>query len=288
MTRRDFIISLFGTAALLSLDKIKLLSKSQIVEDTNTAKIFSKIISRASKQKWYSMDINDLISRIAVEFVGTSYVGGTLDRNPEKEEVVINLEELDCVTFMENSLCIARCIKKQHFRFNDLIDEILYTRYRDGKLNDYTSRLHYTTDWIDNNIKKGVIDDITESLGGVKHKFELNFMSSHSNFYPALNSHKEYISKIKEIENKLNKKTVFIIKKADIKSISKKLKDGDIIAIATSAEGLDYSHVGLMFNGKLLHASSNKKKVVIDKPLYNYLSGNKKAIGITVLRPKII
>ena len=100
MTRRDFIISLFGTAALLSLDKIKLLSKSQIVEDTNTAKIFSKIISRASKQKWYSMDINDLISRIAVEFVGTSYVGGTLDRNPEKEEVVINLEELDCVTFI--------------------------------------------------------------------------------------------------------------------------------------------------------------------------------------------
>lgn len=282
MTRRDFFYSLVGITAVLFARTDKLLSQEETL--SSTAKIFSEIITHACRQKWHSMDISDLISRIAVSFVDTPYVAGTLDRN-EVEEAVVNLEELDCVTFVENSLCIARCIKKQHFRFSDLVDEVIYTRYRDGNIGDYTTRLHYTSEWIINNIKKGVVEDITESLGGTKHKFNINFMSNNIEFYPALQNNKQYIQKIKNIEEFLSEQTFFVIYKRNIKSVMKKLRDGDIILIATSAKGLDYSHIGLLFNRKMLHASSKHKKVLIDKSLDVYIRGNKKAIGITVLRP---
>ena len=34
-------------------------------------------------------------------------------------------------------------------------------RYRDGKIDGYTSRLHYIADWVNNGIRHGFMEDIT-------------------------------------------------------------------------------------------------------------------------------
>ncbi len=64
------------------------------------------------------------------------------------EQLVINLTGLDCTTFLENSLALARCIKKGTTSFEDYLEELQFIRYRDGVIDGYTSRLHYFSDWI--------------------------------------------------------------------------------------------------------------------------------------------
>lgn len=285
LNRRNFLINVAKISAVIYLAPTSLFSTSK---EKTTADIFSDIISRASKQRWFDMEMSDLVARVANELINTPYVGGTLDRNADEEQVVVDLTALDCVTFVENSLCIARCIKKQHFRYMDLLDEVSFTRYRGGALTDYTSRLHYTSEWILDNIRKNVVEDVTEKLDGEEHYFNLNFMSQNSDKYPALKKHKEYIDKIKEIEEEVSKQKFFVIKKNNINKIISKIKDGDIIAVATNMSGLDYSHLGLAFDKKMMHASSKHKKVFIDKKISEYVKANRQAIGITVLRPKSI
>ena len=65
---------------------------------------------------------------------------------------------------------------------------------------------------------------------------------------------------------------------------------GDIISIITNKDGLDTSHVGIVFwdQGKLhlMHASSLQKKVVMDeKTFYDYSQAQKSHLGIRVYRP---
>ena len=68
------------------------------------------------------------------------------------------------------------------------------------------------------------------------------------------------------------------------------IQNGDIIAVVTRKDGLDYSHQGLAFwgnDGKLhmLHASSQYKKVIEDsRTLATYLNGISHALGIRVFR----
>ena len=57
--------------------------------------------------------------------------------------------------------------------FEDYEKEILNLRYRDGKLTDYTSRLHYFSDWIFDINKRGIGKDITKEIGGEKYNLKV-------------------------------------------------------------------------------------------------------------------
>lgn len=67
----------------------------------------------------------------------------------------MNLTGLDCVTFFENVLDMARIFRQGKYEFDDLLAAVTHTRYRGGKLDGYLSRLHYTADWIHDNVAKG-------------------------------------------------------------------------------------------------------------------------------------
>ncbi|MPM68764.1 hypothetical protein SDC9_115698 [bioreactor metagenome] len=290
MNRRNFVKSLtmLGASAIITpaIFAKQSNNKKDINTDVTTVK-FNDIINRAKSQKWYLLPITDLLARIALEFINTPYLAGTLDTNPTVENVIINFSGLDCVTFFENSLCLARCIKKQKYKFNDLIESVKYTRYYDGVISDYSSRLHYTSDWIMNNVKKGTVKDITKEIGGIEHKFDLSYMTTHTESYKALSqpNSETLIAKIKEAEMRINKQTFYIIPNKNIAKAQKYINDGDIIAIAISTAGLDYGHLGIAFNDKLMHASLKSQKVIIDKSISNYVNAGKRNIGITVLRP---
>ena len=68
-----------------------------------------------------------------------------------------------------------------------------------------------------------------------------------------------------------------------------RIHDGDLIAIATNTEGLDFQHVGFAVRVKsrvhLLHASSAEGKVALSKKtLYQYLMQTRVRSGIMVAR----
>ena len=293
MNRREFLktISFFGATVAINP---QILTSTVVAQSKNPEVIykqaktkFDELIKLAKSKKWNLMPMGDLVARIGFEFLGTPYGAGTLDVNPTQENVIINFSELDCVTFFENSLCIARCIKMQKFEFEDLFEQIKFTRYRGGVLTDYSSRLHYTSEWILDNVKKGTVQDITQEIGGIEHKFDLSFMTNNPKNYAALNqkNSENLIQKIREIEAQISKEKFYIIPNNQISRLARNINDGDIIAIAIKTKGLDYGHLGISFDRKLMHASRRLKKVIVDNSISQYVNSNQNNIGITVLRP---
>lgn len=258
-------------------------------KESKTREIFHLIIKRARKEGWTSLPIGKCMGKIAVLFLDTEYVAETLEG--EGPEICrVDLTGLDCVTFFENVLCISRILKKDKTSFDDFKAEIIFTRYREGILTDYTSRLHYTSDWIYDNEKKKVVRNINMEIGGEEFPFKVSFMSKNPHYYQALKEFPEFIETIAMLEKEINKRKHWYIPKSKIKEAQKHIQTGDIIALATDKEGLDYGHTGLAYQnerGKMrfLHASQKKKKVLLDTELYKYTQSIETHIGITIARP---
>lgn len=234
--------------------------------------------------------INTVLAEIAKSFIGTEYVASTLD-NGDSEQLVINLTGLDCTTFLENALTFARLIKSGKTSFDDYKSELARIRYRNGVINEYPSRLHYFSDWIYDNSAKGVIKDVTKDIGGLMYPLHVGFMSKNRDKYKQISSNDEYYNSIKNIETEINSRKYYFIPKKDIANIESKIENGYLIAITTNIDGLDISHVGIAVKEQdgrihLLHAPIAGSKVQItEKPLAEYMLGNKKQTGIIVLEP---
>lgn len=233
-------------------------------------------------------DFGTTITSIGKTFLGTPYVAKTLEVG-ETESLVINLHGLDCTTFVENVLTFGQLLKNEKSDFSDFTSALQTVRYKNGVLNGYSSRLHYFTDWIVNNQSKNLVKDITNDLGGIALKKEINFMGSHRDLYPFLTDDKNY-AQILKTEEELNKKELCILPQNQIEAAEYLMQSGDIIALATSIKGLDVTHTGFaleMPNGRihLLHASSSGEVKISKIPLVDYLKEIKNNTGILVARP---
>jgi hypothetical protein len=273
---------------VLYLVCILFLCNSAGATDEATQQKFTAVRQKIQDSNWRALPLGKLIAKVGLQLVDAPYVGGTLDR-PGRELCTVDMLRLDCVTLFEVSLNMGRIMKQGKDSLQDLIEAVTFTRYRDGVLSDYTSRLHYTSDWIENNIQKGTVVDVTSQLGGKPFPLALGFMSQNPKYYPALVENPQLVPVMQTIEQRVNLTSRTIIRKEDIASIEEKLQDGDIIAIATSKKGLDYSHTGLIVRegkrARFLHASSVKKKVMLDGPVSEYVNRAESNLGITVLRP---
>ncbi len=288
MDRRDFI-KISALSLIFAGSSVSAISGGRDYSKLTAAdkRKFDRIIQKFATEKYASMAIGELAAAIGKEFIGIPYVGGTLEVS-DKEICVLNLSELDCVTFYENALALARIIKQQTFTEADLRNELTLMRYRDGKIDNYLSRLHYTSDWIRNNIEKGIISDITPNFSNLKKVGDVSFMSENPKYYKQLKNNPEFVKQVAATEKELNSNKRVYVPKAHVKEIESELQSGDIIAIATSITGLDYSHTGMIVKegktARFMHASSKKKKVVIGGRISDYLAGSKKALGISVVR----
>ncbi|MEM8764487.1 MAG: N-acetylmuramoyl-L-alanine amidase-like domain-containing protein [Bacteroidota bacterium] len=231
--------------------------------------------------------LGDSLIFIGKTFLGTPYVEKTLEVG-KTEQLVINLSGLDCTTFVENVLAFGKLVKNESYAFEDFTQSLQTIRYRDGVLNGYPSRLHYFTDWIRNNAQKGLVKDITNELGGEIVSKPINFMGTHRNLYPFLSSDENHEA-ILEVEAGLAKEELCILQQKQIAEKEHLIQSGDIIALATSINGLDVTHTGLAIkkDGRihLLHASSAGEVTVTEQPLVDYLKKIKNNTGIIVARP---
>ncbi len=232
--------------------------------------------------------IQEIIIKTAKFFLGTPYVGHTLETEPEA--LVVNLSELDCTTLVENVLALSRTVIEGDLTFDSFKTNLQTIRYRHGIIEDYADRLHYTTDWIYHNERKGFVENVTAKVGGVEHSVDLFIMSSNPDRYKQLSNKPLLTAKIIGHEKDASKRNNFRIPAAEIEKNSALYRDGDIVCFVTNVKGIDISHVGFIyFEGERLtfiHASSTEKKVVIDKEtLQNYSLKSKNNNGIMVVRP---
>jgi hypothetical protein len=244
-----------------------------------------------SSQKKLSPDGNlsygDTIVEIGRLFINVPYKAGTLER-PGKEKLIVNVSGFDCTTFVETVLALARCSAAGKLSRSEFRRNLKLIRYRQGKIDGYSSRLHYFTDWLRDNEKKKTLKDVSRQFYAVAQLKKINYMTLNRASYPALKNEFEF-QKMRLIEKNFSRKVFYIIGRDKVSRQKTKIKNGDVIAFATKDEGLDVAHVGFaIWQGKnlhLLHASSKEGAVVISsKTFITYMKSNKKFTGITIAR----
>lgn len=276
-----FILAVHFYSCAISLNNVRFHNES-----TDTT-IITEILIKAHDAN--PATANDRIGFIARQFLGKPYVAHTLEG--ETEMLTINIDQLDCTTFVETVIAMAYTVGEGRTSWRDYIHNLERIRYRDGKLNGYASRLHYISDWIVNNSYRGNFKEVTSNFKNVSYVVKtIDFMSTHRKSYKSLTDSCEY-ERMKNYEVGYRNHRFPYIKTSSLrdKSTRLQLKDGDVIALTTNTKGLDVSHMGLiaMVDGEphLMHASMKAMKVIIDPlPLYDYLNKSKSLTGIRVIR----
>lgn len=227
----------------------------------------------------------------ARKLIGTPYVGGTLDRG-DREQLVVNLQEMDCTTFVETVLALSLTAAGGRTAFRDFEDALRKIRYRGGIENGYASRLHYFSEWITDNVRKGTVSEITGNLSNDSLEVNVCYMSTHPASYPQIGKHLGLLAQIERMERSISGIVVPYLPKEKLlqRDISRKIKEGDVVAITTNIPGLDIAHTGFVIRRKdgqlyLLHASSKWGKVIAEAiPLPEYLRDKPNMTGLRVLR----
>lgn len=245
--------------------------------------------------EYISRDVNtrsdSLIIKTAKFFLGKPYVGSTLEKDGE-EKLVVNLREFDCTTFVETCLALSAMVRSGDISFEEYCRQLAMLRYRNGQIEGYTSRLHYSSDWINENENREFWKNISLSLGGEIIAKNINYMSTHPQAYRHLKDNSYNVNRIRKIEQTINNKNNYrVIPKDKISTIEELIRDGDVILFASSIKGLDYSHLGIAYRkqGKLyfIHASSKFSKVIVEpRTLVGYCSTSKRITGISLIRLK--
>ncbi len=278
-------------------------------------KIFKALLRRAQRENWDQMSLGDLTQQVGESFLGSDYRANLLDRAPSlesgQETLLASLQQFDCVLFVETALALAQTIRQPNLlTLSDtqaeqlFFDELQQYRYRNGRLDDYCSRLHYFSDWILDNQRRGLVQEMGRSLAGKPLTGSLSFMSQNWLKYPVLVAHPNLKKCISTTEVAINPQDVFYIPTQQISAHYSQLQSGDIIGVVTSIEGLDVTHSGLIYQPLnrqpvhqrvnqslnqstktgLMHASV-RSGIKISPDLEKYVARVDGAIGIVVARP---
>lgn len=262
---------------------------AEVVVDERDAAIFREKVTRARAEGLDTLPLGEVIARLGRTFVGTTYRPNTLDLDGP-ERLVVNLRELDCVTFVESMLAMARTIRAGSDDFADFLAELRRIRYRGGVLAGYPSRLHYFSDWIADNEAKGLVRDIGRELGGEPDAGAVDFMSTHPAAYRHL-ADPANLEAIRRTEAELGARMRYYIPERRIAEAAAGIRNGDLIAATSTVAGLDIAHTGiaLWVDGRLhlLHAPLVGRSVEISEvPLADRILRIEGQDGIMVARPR--
>jgi hypothetical protein len=221
-------------------------------------------------------------------FLDAPYQANTLEREGP-EALVVNLRAFDCVTFVENAVVLAGLIRRGVTDFAAYLEALARIRYRRGLCDGYPSRLHYFTDWLCDNGRKGLVQDITRALGGVPFPKEFHALTDRRQALPGLRDPASF-RRMRILEGLCSRRPLSFIPKTDWRQLAKNIREGDLIAITADKRGLDVSHVGIAVRiggtFHLLHASIAAGQVVLTKgTLAGYLAEKPSRTGIIIGRP---
>ncbi len=254
---------------------------------------FQTLMKEADKAGWGRLPIGERTARIGMSLRGIPYKNYTLELHDRVESPSVNMNGMDCWTFFEIALASARLLKAgPPYSKERMLQFIELDRYRGGRCNGrFSSRLHHLEDWAQDNERRGLVKDVTRNLGGVRLQRNMNYMGgSGSRHFRQLRADPSQIGLMRKIEANLSSRGIYYIPKSRVRGIESKIQSGDIICIVTTWHGSYTSHVGLAFRDssgvlRFLHASRNKREVILDDRLSTYLNKYSKHAGIMVVRP---
>ncbi|MCC8114072.1 MAG: DUF1460 domain-containing protein [Bacteroidales bacterium] len=281
-----YLLILFITVAAFEASAIDMQQIRFKNEATDTT-LINQILSEVQAKKLRSP--GEIALAVAEEFMDKPYVAKTLEGEPEM--LTVNLDELDCTTFVEMVIAMTLTLDERRNSWRDYVYNLERVRYRNGTLNGYPSRLHYNSDWAADNIHRGNFTDATPTFPKYTYMTRtLDFMSENADKYTAL-ADSANLAGIKNVERGYRSHRFPYIKTVDVanKDVRSEFRNGDIVGFVSNIKNLDVSHLGIikMVNGEpyVIHASSSAGKVVItDKPLVEFLKKNRQFLGVRVYR----
>lgn len=257
---------------------------------------FQQVVARALAENWAALPMGARVAQFGQALRGTPYVGWTLEIDDRIESPSANFKGLDCWTFFEISLGLARMISKRQSAYtpSDLLKQIEWTRYRGGVCHgNYLDRLHYLDEWYTDNTARGNIRNVTRDVGPVVRLTGRanDEMSLNPKLYRYLRANPALVPQLRQIEARLEQVPFHFIPKEQVAACEPKIQSGDIIGIVTNHPHVFCSHVGLALRTsdgacRFMHASLTYKKVMVDKTIHEYLGSIKSHAGIIVGRPR--
>ena len=234
-------------------------------------------------------EANALIEFYARQLLGTPYVAHTLEA--DEELLTINIHELDCLTFIETLYALTRATLDGRYSWRDYAANIENIRYRGGQMGDYSSRIHYISEWIIDNHVRGNLVEVTPDLPHVDYMVKnIDYMTHHTDSYRQLKDDSVMVEKIRRFELRNHRFPYLKRSWLNDKAVKAALRSGDFVSLVTKNEGLDVSHNGIIIvddkgDPYLLDASMSGGKVMLEgKPLFKYLEKSKTNIGVRVFR----
>lgn len=278
----------FGPSSTSAASSLPL---SVVFKGQNT---FDRLVSQAERANWRALPLGQRTVAVGLALLGTPYWNFTLEIDDRVEAPSVNLRGVDCWTYFELALGFARMLemKETGYTPQDLLAMIELDRYRGGQCDGtFTSRLHFLEDWTYDNERRGLVKNLTRSLGGVPMRGRyLDEMSAHWRSSRYLRNNPVLVPQIREIENRVASRTIYHIPKDRVRSIESAIQNGDVICISGSGPEGFTEHVGLAYRDsggvvRFMHASKDERRVIVDVPLHSYLYRYRKFAGIMVVRP---
>ncbi len=281
MRKKLFVILLMAVS-------MRLVAGNVVYERSDSIRVVS-LLEKAKKIEGKSGQI----LFFARSLCGIPYVAHTLEVG-NTERLVVNLRQLDCTTYVENVMALTMCMTQKTYTFRAFCSNLRRIRYRGGAEPAYIKRLHYFSDWIEDNTSMGFCREVQSPNPpfSAVQKINVYYMSANPDKYKRLKANPSYVQYIAAAEKKISTKSYRYIPKSNVRNTSllrNTVKDGDIIATTTSLKGLDIQHLGIaVWHEDGLHwlnASSLRKKVVEEKmTLSAYLARQKSMTGIRIVR----
>src|ERR1700751_946717 len=257
---------------------------------------FNRLVAKAKAGNWKALPIGERTAAVGQALVGTRYKHFTLEIDNRIESPSVNFQGVDCWTFFEISLGFARMLNESESNWSPerLLHYIELDRYRGGQCTgEYLSRLHYLEDWLYDNDRRGLVEDLTRELGGRSVPHSAREMSVGWRHYRYLAANRSLLGPLARMEANVSSRPLYEIPKNHVAGIEPKLHSGDVIGIISRDRNGLYStaHVGLALRSNdgvlhFMHASSpnNYGRVVVDSRLSDYLYPYRTDSGILVAR----
>ena len=206
---------------------------------------------------------------------------------------LVNITEMNCVTFVENFLAIAFTHEDfrhqqqkpdEEMRFERYVHYLNKLRYYNGVNRYGHDRIHYFTDCMRVLCNEGTMEDIGKAAGAPFTK-KIHYISSNERKFGIAN-----MARVREIEADMSKAERYYYPLDSALNYLPYARTGDIVGMTSTVDGLDVSHVGIIsvVNGELriTHASSVAHKIVLEKPFVPYLKKYHRTLtGFVVYRP---
>jgi hypothetical protein len=260
-----------------------------VVVDAADRAVLERYLDHARRHDLAALPLARRIAETGRFFLGTPYRAGTLD-DGGTERLVVNTREMDCVTFVDNVLALALLDPRDgENSLPRFLENLRRVRYRDGEIIDYSSRLHYSTDWLFEMRRQGILGELPLE-GSIPFTGKVGYITRHPGAYPALANDPALVARVAAVEERVNAREQRHLPKERVEARAGQLREGDIVLVTTTRAGLDTAHLGIAVevDGKihLLHASSDARAVVITgEPLRDYLKHIRHHAGIIAGRP---